>query len=62
MDLIAPTIADQIQEVEREIALRRRVYPLWIQKRRISKEKADRQLAVMEAVLETLRSVEITRA
>lgn len=46
----------QIAEVEREIALRRRVYPRWIASGRMSQPAADRQIAVMGAVLESLRS------
>ena len=45
----------QLAEVEREIALRRRVYPRWVQIGRLSQAAADRQIAVMEAVLATAR-------
>jgi hypothetical protein len=45
----------QVREVEREIALRRRVYPRWIESGRLTQSAADRQIAVMQAVLETLR-------
>lgn len=48
------TLADQIAEVERELALRRRTYPKWILSGRLFEFDADRQMAVMEAVLTTL--------
>lgn len=47
----------QIAEVEREIKLRRRVYPRWCQDGRLSHAAADRQIETMEAVLATLRRV-----
>jgi hypothetical protein len=48
------SLDEQIQEVQREIALRKRVYPRWIQEGKIQKEKADLQILTMEAVLWTL--------
>ena len=45
----------QVSEVEREIALRRRVYPRWTAAGRLSQAAADRQIVTMEAVLATLR-------
>ena len=47
----------QVQEVEREIKLRRRVYPRWIIDGKLTQAAADRQIEVMEAVLATLRRV-----
>lgn len=47
----------QVQEVEREIKLRRRVYPRWIADGRLSQGAADRQIETMKAVLATLRRV-----
>ena len=52
------TIEDQIKAVEREISMRRRVYPNWVASKRMSKEKADKEIAAMEAVLETLKEVQ----
>ena len=49
-------LGDQIAEVEREIVLRRRVYPRWIADGRLTERKADAQIATMEAVLATLRA------
>jgi hypothetical protein len=47
--------AAQLAEVEREVALRRRVYPRWVADGRMKQAAADRQIATMEAVAETLR-------
>lgn len=52
------TIEDQIKAVEREISMRRRVYPRWVENKRMSREKADKEIATMEAVLETLKEVQ----
>jgi hypothetical protein len=47
-------IDEQIACVEREIALRRRVYPRRIADRKMTQQLADRQLAAMSAALHTL--------
>lgn len=49
------SLATQLAEVEREIALRRRVYPRFIKNGQLSPAAADRQIAIMEAVAHTLR-------
>ena len=41
---------EMLREVEREIAMRHRVYPLGVREGRLSQTRADRQMAVMEAV------------
>ena len=45
------TRADKIAALKREIALRKNVYPLRIKLRKMSQEKADQEIAVMEAIL-----------
>lgn len=52
------SIEDQIREVAREIAMRRNVYPKWVEGKRMKQEAADRQIANMEAVIETLKKVQ----
>lgn len=37
--------------LEREIKMRRRVYPRWVQDGRMSQAKADEEIAVMQAIL-----------
>lgn len=56
-DLIPPTIDDQIACVEREIALRRRVYPRWIANKRMTERTARYEIDVMTEVLNTLKEV-----
>jgi hypothetical protein len=52
----APSIpfADQIACVRREIAMRERVYPKWVNAGRMKADAAEREIAAMRAVLETL--------
>jgi hypothetical protein len=47
----------QLAEVNREIALRERVYPRWIEAGKIPQAKADRSLEHMRAVAVTLRDL-----
>ncbi|WP_439579465.1 hypothetical protein [Elioraea sp.] len=54
---MAVSIERQIACVEREIALRRRAYPRWVQAGRMTQRDADREFAEMEAVLATLRGL-----
>lgn len=51
------SLEQQIAEVERELKIREVVYPRWINaaKPKLRPETADRQMARMRAVLETLR-------
>ena len=50
MDLLPVTLDEMLKEIERECALRRRVYPRWVGQGKISQDKADRQIEVMEAI------------
>ncbi len=50
-------LPDQIDCVKREIGMRERVYPTWVQRRRMSQEQADRELSRMRAVLRTLEAL-----
>lgn len=61
-ELFPVPLAEQIAEVEREIAMRESVYPRWVELKRISQAKADRQFAAMSAALETLRGMQSTEA
>jgi hypothetical protein len=51
------SIDDQRAAVKREIAFRERLYPRWIEKGRMTQEKADHELRVMRAVLQTLERI-----
>jgi len=52
------SFADQIACVRREIAMRERVYPKWVNAGRMKAEAAERGIAAMRAVLETLLSLQ----
>jgi hypothetical protein len=54
-------LSEQITEVKREMALRRRVYPNWIAAGRLTHPDADRQLGRMAAALATLERLEEVR-
>ena len=43
--------------VEREIRMRERVYPRWVQNGKMSQNKADTEIACMKAVLRRLSSI-----
>lgn len=48
--------ADKLACIEREIKMRLQVYPRWIEKGRMTREKADHEIAVMQAIAEDYRS------
>jgi len=52
------TLASQIKSVEREIAMRKRVYAKRVTAKAMTQEMADHEIAAMVAVLETLRRFE----
>ena len=45
------TPADKRACLERELRMRRRVYPRWVQAGKLSQAEADREITVMEAIL-----------
>ena len=49
------SLDDQLDAVLREISMRRRVYARMVQEGRKTRAASDRDVAVMEAVLATLR-------
>lgn len=51
------SLEQQIACVEREIAMRERVYPRRVQDKKLLQVKADYELACMRAVLTTLKSL-----
>jgi len=54
MDLFPPTLVEMVKEAEREVALRRRVYPRRIAAGQMTRAAADRQIQIMEAIVTTL--------
>ena len=55
-ELFPVTVSEMAAEVEREISLREWVYPGLVQRKKLKQAKADRQLAVMRALLEFLKT------
>lgn len=53
---MAVPIEAQIRCVEREIRMRKRVYPSWVERGRMTQAKAEEELEAMEAVLATLQA------
>jgi hypothetical protein len=44
------TTADKLACAKRELAMRQRVYPQWVEKNRMSASKAAHEIACMEAI------------
>ena len=50
------TTADKLACVQRELAMRRNVYPKWVASGRMKQMAADKEIAVMEAILADIRA------
>lgn len=55
-------LTDQITEVRREITMRERIYPRWVETGRLTKAAAERQTDAMRAVMATLLAVASNRS
>lgn len=53
------TLEQQIASVQREIGMRKRVYPSWVSKGKMKQAQADHEIAAMEAALATLKRVQL---
>jgi hypothetical protein len=53
-DLFPPSLSDMIAEVDRELEMRRRVYPRRVADRKMTQALADRQLDRMTAIRDFL--------
>ena len=51
------TLTEQVACLKCELAMRQRVYPQWIQKQKMSAEKAEHEIACIEACLATVDKV-----
>lgn len=55
-DLFAPsakiTFRDKEECARRELEMRRRVYPRWVQKGNLTQDRADREIEIMEAIVD----------
>ena len=46
------TPRDKLECVKRELAMRKAVYPRWIEQKKITQAKADHEIAVMASIVE----------
>ncbi len=51
-------LADQIACIEKELAFRRKIYPVWIERKSLLPEGAEIEINRMEAVLATLKGIQ----
>jgi hypothetical protein len=49
------TDSEKLKWLQREIAMRKNVYPKWVANGRLKPDKADREIALMEAIAEDYR-------
>ena len=54
---MSASLAEQIASVEREIRMRERAYPRWIEQRRMIAKTAEHEIACMRAVLASLQQI-----
>lgn len=57
LDALPPSLSDQIAFIERDLQLRSGAYPKLIARRRMRQERADRELKVLRAVLDSLNGL-----
>lgn len=50
-------LEDQIASARRELALRKRMYPIWVTAKRINPLKAETEIDAMAAIVETLEGL-----
>lgn len=53
--MTTPTPADLLACAEREVSMRKRVYPRWVEIGRLTQAKADHEIACMQAIAALLR-------
>ena len=53
------TLAAQIAEAQRELALRRQCYPGWVKSGKLDAGDASYQLQAMEAIVRTLQQLDV---
>lgn len=51
------TAYNKLECARREVGMRRRVYPAWVENGRMSKEKAEEEIALMEAIESDYRAL-----
>lgn len=53
------SLQEQIEEVEREITMREKVYPRQVMLKKMSQENSDQKISLMRAVLQTLKESQL---
>jgi hypothetical protein len=53
---VSYTDAEKLKEIEREITIRRKIYPSWIAQNRLSYATAEKQLAILQEIAEDYRT------
>ena len=51
---MAISLQTQLECAKREVAMRRRVYPRWVEADRMTQVKSAQEISAMEAIVETL--------
>jgi hypothetical protein len=46
------TPRDKLECVKRELAMRKRVYPRWVEQKKMTQAKADHEIAVMASIVD----------
>lgn len=52
-----PSIADLVECAKRELALRQRVYPKWVESGRLDARKADHEVECMQHIVSRLEKI-----
>jgi len=52
------TVEDKRRSAERELGMRRRVYPRWVEIKKMTQAMSDREIAIMEAIVDDYRALE----
>jgi hypothetical protein len=55
------SILDQVKEAQRELALRRKVYPKMVQRQLVTEGQAAARIATMEAIVKTLQLIQFAQ-
>jgi len=53
------TLAEQLAEARRELALRRSAYPAWVKAGKLNAGEAHYQLQAMQAIVRTLQRLDV---
>lgn len=51
------TAQEIVEELEREVSMRKRVFPRWVAEGKLRADQAERRIGIMEQVLEDARKI-----